>query len=79
MDMVNNFIESVQNHAEDEEVKKSFIGFANDAKTDPIKMEALEKFMNDYMHSNGTFDPLMYENPSYVLLDIYDSILESRQ
>ena len=79
MDIISNFIEAVNNHADDEEVKKSFIGFANDAKNDPVKMEALEKFINDYMHSNGSFDPIMYENPSYALLDIYDEVLESKK
>lgn len=76
MDIVSVFTDAVNTRVDNDEVKKSFIGFATDARTDPKKMKALEIFMNDYMHSNGTFDPAMYENPSYILLDIYDEVLE---
>lgn len=76
MDITSVFIDAVNARVDDEETKKSFVGFAKDAQTDPKKMKALEIFMNNYMHSNGTFDPAMYENPSYILLDIYDEVLE---
>lgn len=79
MDISSIFIDAVQNRVDDQEVRDSFVGFAKDAQSDPIKMKALEIFINKYMHSNGSFDPAMYENPSYALMDIYDEVLEGNR
>ena len=75
MDMVANFINAVESRVDDTEKKESFVGFAKDAQKDPMKMKALDAFMNMYMRSDGSFDPAMYENPSYVLFDLYDDVL----
>ena len=76
---VTQFIDAVESHVDDLEKKKSFIGFAKDAQSDPVKMQALERFINDYTRSDGTYDPIMYENPPYALMDIYDEILSAQQ
>lgn len=77
MDIVNNFIDEVNKNTEDIETRESFVGFAKDAMADPDKMSVLNSFIKEYMRSDGTFDPIMFENPSYVLLDMYDEYLTS--
>ena len=79
MDLVNKFIEAVNSHVDDDETRKSFVGFATDAQSDPVKMQALEAFCKDYPRTDGTFDPIMYENPSYALIDLYDEIVSGNR
>lgn len=79
MDLVNKFIEAVNSHVDDDETRKSFVGFATDAQSDPVKMQALEAFCKDYTRTDGTFDPIMYENPSYALIDLYDEIVSGNR
>ena len=79
MDIVAHFIDAVESRVDDLETKKSFIGFAKDAQEDPVKMQALTRFIDSYTRSDGTFDPIMYSNPSYVLMDMYDDILSAKE
>ena len=79
MDIIGNFIDAINSHCDNEEIKESFVGFAKDAQSDPDKMTALNNFIGKYMRSDGHFDPLMYENPSYALLDAYDEVLSSKK
>ena len=52
--MIDKFIELIESRVDDEEKKEGLIGFAKDAKEDPRKEEALEKFMEQYRHEDGT-------------------------
>ena len=78
MDIVNNFITEVNKNTEDIETRESFVGFAKDAESDPDKMAVLNTFITEYMRNDGSFDPIMFENPSYVLLDMYDEYLTAK-
>ena len=77
--MIDKFIELIESRVDDEEKKEGLIGFAKDAKEDPRKEEALEKFMEQYRHEDGTYDPLMFEVEPYELFDFFNDMFNGEE
>ena len=77
--MIDKFIELIESRVDDEEKKEGLIGFAKDAKEDPRKEEALEKFMEQYRHEDETYDPLMFEVEPYELFDFFNDMFSGEE
>ena len=74
---INKFIEDINASVQDEVAKTELINFAEEAKTDDVKAEALELFVNNFRMPDNydEIDPELYEVPSYAIKDFYNDFI----
>ena len=72
---IKSFIEKVETNCTDEEIKKAFVDFANEALNNASKAAALEQFIANFATEDGDIDPELYEVPAYSIGDFYNDFV----